>query len=489
MKKFQPHIIFCLLVGFVFCSAIQGGVAWSDDGDSGATAMEAELLTRINWARNSPLEAAVSLGKDADELLAALPHMADVLTNGVGALTENTLLKESATAHTQDMLDRDYYGKLSPEGEGPADRIEAAGYLAQTAAGVFGGVAFRNFMEPSAAVDIIFKNLFLDELKADTASPSILLNPDYKEIGIGIRSGTLTIGGTLYNVYLATCDVAAPQGNFNTVKMALQLMQLINQARAFPLDVAEALGYERGEVLEKFPESAAYLYTGMPPLAADRALMASAADHTADMVQRDYFSGTSPEGLSAEDRIAAAGYTALYAGELIFQYTADADTSPDEMVAAIFNMLFAAEIDPAATGDQRFRLMLERSLEDVGAAMACTLETVDGQEKVRCIGTVAAGLKLEWENPKIAGLVFADRNFDGLYTPGEELVGAQLAVLGNGILETDDAGQFQLPKEPGIYQISLFAADQSEALQKEVDLDYDNKGIYFILDEDAALAQ
>ena len=485
MKKSRFHTMLRFLAGLVFFWAVQAGVAWADDG-----AMEAELLQRINWARSNPLDAAASLGKDPDALLAALPHMTDVLTNGLGALTENALLTASATAHTLDMLARDYYGKLSPEGDGPPDRIEAAGYLAQTAAEVFGGVAFRNFMEPAAAVDIIFKNLFLDELKADTANGPILLNPAHTEIGIGIRSGTLTINGTLYNVYLATCDVAAPQetvAGFNTKKMAAQLVQLINQARSFPLDVAEALGFERDEVLAKFPESAAYLYTGMPPLAVDQLLMNSAAAHTADMVQRDYFSGTTPEGVAAEARIADAGYTALYAGEVIFQYTADADTSADEMVAAIFNMLFAAEIDPAATGDRNFRLMLERSLEDVGAAMVCTTQIVDGREQVRCVGTVAAGLKLEWENPKIAGLVFTDRNFDGLYTPGEEIGGAQLVVLGNGILKTDNAGQFQLPKEPGIYQISLFTADQADPMQKEVDLDYDNKGIYFQLDDGAIL--
>ena len=486
MKKSQLHIMFRFLAGLVFFWAIQAGVAWSDDG-----VMEAALLQRINWARSNPLEAAASLGKDPDSLLAALPQMTDVLTNGLGALTENTLLKESATAHTLDMLARDYYGKLSPEGEGPPDRIEAAGYVAQTAAEVFGGVAFRNFMEPAAAVDIIFKNLFLDELKADTANGPILLNPAYTEIGIGIRSGTLTINGTVYNVYLATCDVAAPQetvAGFDTKKMAGQLVQLINQARAYPLSVAVALGYDKTEVWQKVPESAAYLYTGMPPLAVDRNLTAAAENHTTDMVLRDYFSGTTPEGAAAEERILSAGYDSLYAGEVIFQYTTGTESSAEEIVAALFRMLFAAELDPEATGERQFRLMLERSLEDIGAALVCTAEVIDGQERIRCIGTLAAGLKREWENPRLTGVVFTDRNFDGLYTPGEELAGAQLAVIGNGILSTDDAGQFQVPMEPGIYQISLFTVDPSDPLQKEIDLDYDNKGIYFQLEDEESCA-
>jgi uncharacterized protein YkwD len=55
---------------------------------------------------------------------------------------------------------------------------------------------------------------------------------------------------------------------------------------------------------------------GLPALHRDARLDASAAGHSADMAERQYFSHTSPEGLGPSDRAAAQGYT-LSVGENI----------------------------------------------------------------------------------------------------------------------------------------------------------------------------
>ena len=47
---------------------------------------------------------------------------------------------------------------------------------------------------------------------------------------------------------------------------------------------------------------------GLPAATPDARLTAAAQAHAADMVTRDYFSHTSPEGRSSADRIRAAGY-------------------------------------------------------------------------------------------------------------------------------------------------------------------------------------
>ncbi|GAA1423478.1 CAP domain-containing protein [Streptomyces thermospinosisporus] len=56
---------------------------------------------------------------------------------------------------------------------------------------------------------------------------------------------------------------------------------------------------------------------GLPPLAADARLAAAAQAHSADMVARDFYSHTAPDGSRPWDRAAAAGFTGRTVGENI----------------------------------------------------------------------------------------------------------------------------------------------------------------------------
>lgn len=56
---------------------------------------------------------------------------------------------------------------------------------------------------------------------------------------------------------------------------------------------------------------------GLHPLAWDEKLTDLARQHALDMARRNYYSHTSPEGLSPFDRMRAAGALAAYAGENI----------------------------------------------------------------------------------------------------------------------------------------------------------------------------
>jgi uncharacterized protein YkwD len=47
---------------------------------------------------------------------------------GCGALRVDARLAAAAQAHSEDMVDRDYFSHTSPDGEGPGDRAAAAGY-------------------------------------------------------------------------------------------------------------------------------------------------------------------------------------------------------------------------------------------------------------------------------------------------------------------------------------------------------------------------
>lgn len=70
---------------------------------------------------------------------------------------------------------------------------------------------------------------------------------------------------------------------------------------------------------------------GLPPLVSDPALNAAALAHSRDMAEHDFFSHTGSDGSSACGRMAAAGYSPIWAcGENI----AAGYSSPEEVVAA-----------------------------------------------------------------------------------------------------------------------------------------------------------
>ncbi|MFV0137696.1 CAP domain-containing protein [Streptomyces sp. HMX87] len=72
---------------------------------------------------------------------------------------------------------------------------------------------------------------------------------------------------------------------------------------------------------------------GLPPLAADPRLTAAAQAHSADMVARDFYSHTSPDGSAPRDRAAAAGATRRTIGENI----ACGQRSPADVVEGWMN--------------------------------------------------------------------------------------------------------------------------------------------------------
>jgi uncharacterized protein YkwD len=47
---------------------------------------------------------------------------------GVPVLTHDPTLRAVARAHSQDMIDRDFFDHVNPDGDGPTDRAQAAGY-------------------------------------------------------------------------------------------------------------------------------------------------------------------------------------------------------------------------------------------------------------------------------------------------------------------------------------------------------------------------
>lgn len=97
---------------------------------------------------------------------------------GLSALTFNQTLASAAYTKGRDMIDRDYWAHVAPDGTQPWKFFSDFGYRYRYA----GENLARDFSNPSSAVDAW--------MNSPTHRENIL-NPKYKEIGIGVTEGDL----------------------------------------------------------------------------------------------------------------------------------------------------------------------------------------------------------------------------------------------------------------------------------------------------------
>lgn len=114
--------------------------------------------------------------------------------HGLQGVRLNPQLSTAARRHSQDMVRRHYFSHVTPEGFTFADRIRAAGYLRTKRHWIVGEtLAWRRKRAGPGWV-----------VSAWMHSPphrEVLLNPSYREVGIGVVAGVprpLPRGGTTY---------------------------------------------------------------------------------------------------------------------------------------------------------------------------------------------------------------------------------------------------------------------------------------------------
>ena len=96
-------------------------------------------------------------------------------SQGLEPLTMNSALSNAARLHSQDMINRNFFNHVNPDGLAPSDRARNAGY---------------NFI---ALAENICGNPSIDaghsSLMGSPSHRTNILNPSYKEVGIGIVDG------------------------------------------------------------------------------------------------------------------------------------------------------------------------------------------------------------------------------------------------------------------------------------------------------------
>src|SRR6195952_5735885 len=146
-----------------------------------ATALEQMILELVNRARLDPAAEAVRYGIALNEGVAAGDTIS---TASKQPLAMNETLLGTARAHSQDMIDRDYFAHDTPEGVTPFQRMTNAGYNYTTAGENIALVTSSNPITDQDSIGL-HQFLFVDLNFPGRGHRVNILLGDYQEIGIG----------------------------------------------------------------------------------------------------------------------------------------------------------------------------------------------------------------------------------------------------------------------------------------------------------------
>lgn len=157
-----------------------------------------QLFQLINQARSRPLDVAASLGMDPEQVLADFPELYDILTEGLPPLTFSPQLYAAAGDHAEEIFENGCYSHDSLDGRTYDDRIREAGYN-PLAAGEYMSIQClgSDFIDQmDRLVSMMFRMIFVGELKLDGAEERNILDPVLKEVGVSVIAGTSSeLGG------------------------------------------------------------------------------------------------------------------------------------------------------------------------------------------------------------------------------------------------------------------------------------------------------
>ncbi|WP_373499498.1 CAP domain-containing protein [Desulfococcus sp.] len=180
--------------------------------DKGA---ESTLIVLINQARMRPLDVAVSLGIDVDLVKTSDPVRYAAWVAGMPPVAKNDALTAAAEKHARDMAVHAYYSREDRSGKSYPSRIAESGYDgAAPVAELLGHDFLADGAVISTEIQRLFENLLRAELSAAPEAQTIL-NPAYREVGIGIEVGALPTEEGMRKALVVTLDwggsAASPQ--------------------------------------------------------------------------------------------------------------------------------------------------------------------------------------------------------------------------------------------------------------------------------------
>ena len=148
------------------------------------TANEQLLVELINRARQDPLaEVARTDGiADLNEGLSS----GSINSDAKQPLALHQALINASGEHSDDMLNRDFFNHVNPNGDSPSDRAQAAGYPGGAGENIAWGGSTGTIDE----IDHVYQRH--EALFLSPGHRLNIMNDDYQELGVGVRYGIFT---------------------------------------------------------------------------------------------------------------------------------------------------------------------------------------------------------------------------------------------------------------------------------------------------------
>src|SRR4051794_26902000 len=110
------------------------------------------------------------------------------------------------------MLDADVFSHTGANGSSPGDRMTDSGYVFQGSSWWGENIAYQgtgNSLPVGPAVTHLHQNLFVDMNTVSRGHRLNICNSAFREIGIGVSTGTFTQNGHDFSTVMITQDFAA----------------------------------------------------------------------------------------------------------------------------------------------------------------------------------------------------------------------------------------------------------------------------------------
>jgi hypothetical protein len=389
--------IMAILLVVVGCSF---GYAHGGSEDPGLTKVQLYTLDLINKIRSDPLSYAETLGYDRNVLIAGLPWLADSFKNGLPLCEINADL--NARAEISNSIDESLLGFQ-------AEPVSGCDY---SFTGEMGGVvSFLNFMPAEFACKIIVVNQFKQELDPNRIAKRYLLNPGFDSVGVSTRGGVQSVDGARKNAYFATISFASSR-----LKSEVQVLNMINQVRHNPMDALKYLGISMMDVRNQNWNIVHSLRSPQfDPLMDSSSLHGSVQNYSKQIAWNGGVN-TLLQDDSSLMRAANSGYAGVLLKEVVSEAVHPyGDETP--IASQIFSLMMQKEFNALPEDSVVF--------SRVGADAGVGISFVHGIEYMLSIATLDVGKPVVDESivpveSKVYGVVYSDRDGNGIYSPGEE---------------------------------------------------------------------
>ncbi|MEN8148627.1 MAG: CAP domain-containing protein [Planctomycetota bacterium] len=270
------------------------------------------------------------------------------------------------------------------------------------------------------------------------------------------------------------------------------VLERVNAVRADPDAFAAKFGYATG------------LYPARPPVVMSAALLTVARNHSRDMMENERFSHVSSDGKKANARVLEffpalspahqeAGSASLGDGNTVENIGARTPATPADIEGS-FETLMRSPLHRRNSLSQ-----VRPDVDQAGIGIHIVTKHVTLQwaqdiidlfpeppEKTTTIATMTHTQEFARDDdftPHVLGVVYEDRNANGLYDMGEGTSGVTIEVVGGPATTTASAGGFGMRLgTPGTYTLRASGGRLPEPVEESFDIADHNVKVDFVVD-------